>query len=165
MKGKIVSTFKKWWVTVLVFALILPLVSCSKRRSETFLSNLGFTQCDYSPSGAPIGSFDIYVKRSENYQDTYEVYIVTVQADAPGDIVSIFVGNSSKAYQPMREQVVIYDQQTIFAGYLKDFELEQYNILHIVPYEPGQSYINQNPVKDVMCELPYPGDGSTEGWQ
>jgi hypothetical protein len=61
--------------------------------------------------------------------------------------------------------VVLYDQQTIFAGYLTDFDLEQYNILHVTPYEPGVSYIQQNPQLDAMCDLPYPGDGTSEYYQ
>jgi hypothetical protein len=154
MKGKFVLKLKKWWLTALVFTLVLPLVSCSKKRKETLQADYGFTQCD-----GTIGSFDVYVIRSKTNPGTFEISIITIQADAPGDIASITVANSSKAYKQLIPQVVLNNDQEIFGGYLTESELNQYDILAITPYDPSTNFADQVSAKDALCTLPLPGDG------
>lgn len=115
---------------------------------------MGFGYCD-----GTLGSFDVYVMRSPNAPGLYELSIIPVQLDAPGDIVSVTVANENMAYKELVGQVVVFNEAEIRAGMLTETELSNYTILAITPYQPGVSFLDVNAEKDAICALPLPGDG------
>lgn len=158
LKGRIVVMVKKWWVLALVFTLALSLTSCSSKKRNLNAGNPnGFGYCD-----GTLGSFDIYVVASPSNAGLYELSVIPVSLDAPGDIVRVAVANNSLAYKEMVTQVVVNPQQEIFAGYLTVSDLQNYDILAITPYEPGVSFLEGTAEKDAICSVPLPGDDGTQ---
>lgn len=153
---------KRWWLIALVFTLALSLTSCSKHRPDEALqadADYGFTYCD-----GTIGSFDVYVIRSKQDPTLYELSIIPVNLDAPGDIARINVANRQPNYKEMVHEVVLYPNSEIFGGYLTEADLQTYDILAITPFDgSGQSFLEQQAEKDALCTLPLPGDGTTDG--
>ncbi len=145
---------KRWWVIALVFTLALSLTSCSRAKQTQLQADYGFGYCDGS-----IGSFDVYVIRSQTQPGMYELTVIPVTLQQPGDIVSITVANKSLAYKQMVNQVVINPQQQVFSGYLSDTDLTTYDILAITPYAAGQTFLNAQSDAEALCTLPLPGDG------
>ena len=160
MMGKFVVMMKRWWVLALVFTLALSLTSCSKRKSNLQAADYGFGYCDGS-----IGSFDVYVIPSKGSPGLYELSIIPVSVNA-GDIAKIVVLNQSLSYKPMLNQVVLQNEQEIFAGHLTESEVSSYDTLAIIPWDPSQENvtpIEQNNDKDALCALPLPGYETGDG--
>lgn len=133
----------------------IALTSCSRNRNTQGLqANYGFGYCD-----GTLGSFDVYVIQSDAQPGLYEVSVIPVALNAPGDIVSITVANQQLAYKEVVPQVVLFAEQEIFAGYLTETELLTYDILAITPYQPGVTFLEATPESDALCTLPLPGDG------
>ncbi len=148
---------KRWWLIALVFTLALSLTSCSKRLPQDLQSGpvYGFGYCDGS-----MGAFDVYVIPSQTDSSTYQLAIIPVSLDQPGDIVRIDLANSSPSYKSEVSELVLQPNQEINAGYLTDSDLQSYNILSITPYDgSGATYLEQAGEKDAICNLPLPGDG------
>lgn len=142
---------KRWWIVALVFTLALSLTSCS-RKSLIPQSGYGLGYCD-----GTLGSFDVYVYPTST-SGIYQVSVIPVSLDAPGDIVSITVANQSLQYRELQTQVVVNQDMEILAGTLTDKELESYDILAITPYQPGVTFLEATPEKDAVCRLPLPGE-------
>jgi hypothetical protein len=151
MIGSAFSMMKRWWIVALVFTLALSLTSCS-RKSLIPQSGYGLGYCD-----GTLGSFDVYVYQTST-AGIYQVSIIPVQLDAPGDIVSVVVANQSLQYRELQTQVVVNNDMEILVGTLTDTELEAYDILAITPYQPGVTFLEATPEKDAVCRLPLPGD-------
>jgi len=151
MKRK--TTMKKWWMIAMVFALALSLTSCSRRGAS---ANYGINYCD-----GTMGEFDIYTAAVAGQAGTYKVVVIPVSLSAAGDVVSITVVNqSSLAYKEMVQQVVVYVDQEITAGFLTEAELQTYDLIAITSYTPGTDFLSANPEKDAICGLPLLGDGA-----
>lgn len=147
---------KRWWIVALVFTLALSLTSCSRKKTQLGPnSGYGLGYCD-----GTLGSFDVYVYETSS-PGLYQVSIIPVSLDAPGDIVSITVANQGLAYKELQTQVVLFQDREILAGTLTDTELENYELLAITPYQPGVSFLEATPEKDAVCTLPLPGDNNT----
>lgn len=153
MKGKTVLMIKRWWLTAVVFTCALSLTSCSKKKpgNELLSAEPGYTQC-----AGTIGDFDIWLYASDKHVGMYELYVIPYQLDAAGDIASITVANSSLAYKQLVTQVVLNPDQTIFAGYLTEQEVENYNIIAITPYDPTTNFASSVSEKDAFCEYNLP---------
>ncbi len=150
----VVAVVKRWWVLVLVFALALSLTSCAKKKAKT-VANYGYTQCD-----GTMGAFDAYVIPSKFDVTKYEVSIVPIQLDVAGDIATITVANTSLMYKTMQTEIVLNNNSPIFAGYLDSSEVETYDTLAILPYEPGVPFLEADPEKATICTLPLPGESN-----
>lgn len=160
MMGRFVVMMKRWWVLALVFTLALSLTSCSKRKSNLQSANYGFGYCDGS-----FGSFDVYVIPSKGSPGMFELSIIPVQVTA-GDIAKIVVLNQNLSYKPMISQVVLQSEAEIFAGYLSEAEVNSYDTLAIIPWDPNQENvtpIEQNNDRDALCALPLPGYETGDG--
>jgi hypothetical protein len=151
MTRNFVLVMKRWWMVALVFTLALSLTSCS-RKSLIPQSGYGLGYCD-----GTLGSFDVYVYPTAS-SGVYQVSVIPVSLDAPGDIVSITVANQSLQYRELQTQVVLNNDMEILAGTLTDTELEAYDIIAITPYQPGVTFLEATPEKDAVCRLPLPGD-------
>ena len=156
--GRIVVMMKRWWVLALVFTLALSLTSCSKRKKQLQTADYGFGYCD-----GTIGSFDIYVIPSKSSPGMYELSIIPVQLDAPGDIAKITIASQNLSYKEVVPQVVLQNEQEIFAGNITESDLQNYEILAITPWEAGVTFLEQETDKDALCSLPLPGTGDTVG--
>lgn len=150
---------KRWWILALVFTLALSLTSCSRGPSKDLQNGYGLGYCD-----GTIGSFDVYVYKTAS-TGIYQVSVIPVSLDSPGDIVSITVANQGLAYKELQTQVVLFQDREILAGTLTDTELETYEMLAITPYQPGVSFLEATPEKDAVCYLPLPGDGASSPQQ
>ncbi|NBY19330.1 hypothetical protein EBQ74_03600 [bacterium] len=160
MKGKLINLMRKWWLMALVCTLALSLTSCAKRRNFNLSGAYGFTQCD----GAN-WSFDVYTIRSQSQPGTFELLIMPVTIDTPGDIASVTIANQQNGYRQLVSQVVLYAEQEIYAGVLTSADLNNYPILAITNFDPSTNFINQNAQKASFCEIPLPGDGNVQGQQ
>ncbi|MBY0370794.1 hypothetical protein K2X33_08910 [bacterium] len=146
------TNMKKWWMIAAVFALALSLTSCSRRGSS---SNYGLNYCD-----GTMGQFDVYTVAVPNQPGTYKVVVDPISLSAAGDVVSITVVNqTSLAYKELVQQVVVYVNQRITAGYISEAELQNYNLIAITTYMPGVDFLGAQPAKDAICGLPLLGDG------
>ena len=154
MMGRIVSMTKRWWIVAVVFTLALSLTSCSRRQNLVPLAEYGFGFCD-----GTIGSFDVYVIKNRQDPNLFDISIIPVALNAPGDIVSITVANQNLAYRELVTQVVLFNDTEIRAGTLSTSELAQFDILAITPYQPGVTFLEVNSAQDALCDLPLPGDG------
>jgi hypothetical protein len=153
MMGRVVLMMKRWWMVALVFTLALSLTSCS-RKALAPQTGYGLGYCD-----GTLGSFDVYVYQTST-AGIYQVSVIPVSLDQPGDIVSITVANASLAYKVLQNQVVLFNDNEILAGTLTDTELELYDQLAITPYDSsGATWLEQAPEKDAVCYLPLPGEG------
>jgi hypothetical protein len=153
MKGKLKSLMRKWWLMALVSTLALSLTSCAKRKNYNLSGYYGFTQCD----GAN-WSFDVYLFRSQSQNGAYDLVIMPVQIDTPGDIASITIANQQQAYKQLVSQVVLNPEQEISAGMITYADLTNYPILAITAFDPTTSFVSQNSAKSAFCEIPMPGD-------
>jgi len=166
--GRFVVMMKRWWVLALVFTLALSLTSCTKKKTNLSGSDYGFGYCD-----GTMGNFDVYVIPSTSNPGLYELSIIPIQVATEGEIVKVNVLNSGLPYKEMVSQVVLQTEQEIFAGFLSESELQNYDTLAITPYDPSQAintdFPYQNNNDDAICSLPIPGyntgdelgDGST----
>jgi len=153
MMGRLFVVAKRWWILALVFTLALSLTSCSKKKKAVG-PNYGFTYCD-----GTLGSFDVYVIPKQGTTGYYELSIIPVQLDDPGDIVQVTIANGSRAYKSLVHQVVAVNDQEIYAGTLSEADLDGYDILDISLFDgSGVGYLEQAPAKYATCELPLPGD-------
>ena len=146
---------KKFWIIAAVFTLALSLTSCAKKKKEILQADYGFMQCD-----GTIGSFDVYLVKSKSTPGLFELSIMPVQVDAAGDIASITIASNTRAYKQLLPQVVLNNQQEIYAGILTEADLQQYDILAITPYDPSTNFADQVPAKEAFCQIPQPGDGA-----
>lgn len=160
MKGKILNVMRKWWLMALVCSLALSLTSCAKRRNYNYTGAYGFTQCD-----GPNWRFDVYTFRSTAQAGTFELIVMPVSIDTPGDIASVTIGNSQNGYKQLISQVVLNPQEEIYAGVLTSADLNNYPILAIANYDPSSNFINQYAQKISICEIPLPGEGVPQGQQ
>jgi hypothetical protein len=152
---------KRWWIIALVFTLALSLTSCAKRRPQDLqsLPEYGFGYCDGS-----IGSFDVYVIRTKQDTSLFELSIIPVNLDQPGDIARINIANKSPSYREVVHEIVLQPNQEIFAGYLTENDLQTYDIVAITPFDgSGATFLEQTAEKEAICTLPLPGDGTPDG--
>ena len=157
MKGRVVLMMKRWWITALVFTLALSLTSCARKTLNVQAYSYGQLPCDGS-----LGNFDAYLIAGQNgatYNGQYTLAIVPITLDAPGDIISVTITNSSLAYKTLIDQVVVNPSQEIDAGPLTDADLATYDILALTPYQAGVSFAAQSNEKDAICYMPQLGDG------
>ncbi len=160
MKGKFLNLMRKWWLMALVSTLALSLTSCAKRRNFNLSGAYGFTQCD----GAN-WSFDVYTVRSQSQVGTYELIIMPVSIDTPGDIASVTIANQQQGYKQLISQVVLNPEQEIYAGVLTNADLNNYPILAITAFDSSTVFTSQNSAKSSFCLVPLPGDGVAQGQQ
>lgn len=153
MMGSYVS-MKRWWIIAVIFTLSLSLTSCS--RSKT---TLGAAEFGYGPCDGTLGAFDVYVIRNRQDPNLFDISVIPVALDAPGDIVTITVANQSLAYRELVPQVSIFNDNEIRAGTLTEAELAQFDILAITPFQAGVTFLEGTADKDAICTLPLPGDG------
>jgi hypothetical protein len=151
---------KRWWMIALVFTAALSLTSCAKRKVNLQDYSYGYGQCDTSQGGYPLGQFDVYTIRSASYGGLYELSIIPVVLDLPGDVVMITIANSSLAYKDLVNQVTVMQDSEINAGILTEGDLNTYDVLSIgTPPQPTVPFPDRNFDKDVLCYVPLPGDG------
>jgi len=159
MKGRFLAMMKKWWMIAVVFALALSLTSCSRRNLQG-LDNNGLAYCPPDPNQSyTLGSFDIHVIPVVGVANTYKVVVMPVTMDAPGDVITItaYTASNPAAYMTLRTEVTAYPEGRIDAGYLSSEELNLYDRLALTSYTPGVSFLEGNPAKDALCDLPLPG--------
>lgn len=159
---------KRWWVLALVFTLALSLTSCSKKKTNLQGSDYGFGYCD-----GTMGNFDVYVIPSTSNPGLYEVSIIPIQVASEGQVIKVNVLNQGLPYKELVSKVTLITESEIFAGFLTESELNNYDTLAITPYDPNQElqadFTQQNNETDAICSLPLPGyntgdelgDGST----
>lgn len=167
---KMKNVMKKWWVTVLVFALALSLTSCSKKKKEQLQSNFGYRVCDDSrdvgdmqtPS---LGSFDVYLQKSTSNPGMYELFLYVVQPATSGDIVAFTVSSSQTGgYKTMVPEIVLDGpEQEISVGYLSAQEVQLYDVLAITPAQPGVSFAEQSSSQANFCYIPQIGENNQPG--
>lgn len=165
MKGKLVYMLKKWWLTLVVFTLVIPLVSCSKKKKEVLTANYGFTQCDGDNAQTSVGQFDVYLVRSKVQSGYYDIVIQVVEPT--NDVVSIWMANSSLGNELLKSQVVIQQQyQEIVIPNIPQSYIDQYPILAITGVDGSNTNLAlSNSTKANFCEIPLPGDGASAGDQ
>lgn len=147
---KVRMWIKRWWVVAAITGLGFSLTSCSKRRAGG--DNSGFASCEGS-----MGTFEINVYPTAK-KDLYELHITPVTLAEPTDIAQINIANPSVSYRTQVPQVVLNNDQSIFAGFLTGQDLERFDIVAITPFEPGVSFPEQNTDREAFCELPLPPD-------
>lgn len=153
MKGRMVSFMKKWWMIAVVFALALSLTSCARRPGS--LVNYGLNYCD-----GTMGQIDVYTVAVQGQPGTYKIILIPVALDQQGDVVSVTVVNQTTlSYKQIVEQVVLYNDQQVNAGYISEDELNTYDLIAITTFTPGVDFLAANPAKDAICGLPLIGDG------
>jgi len=159
--GRFVVMMKRWWVLALVFTLALSLTSCSKKKTNLQGSDYGFGYCD-----GTMGSFDVYVIPSSTSSGLYELSIIPIQVASEGSVAKIHVLNQGLPYKQMVSSVTLITESEIFAGFLTEAELENYDTLAITPYDPNQELQNdftqQENATDAICSLPLPGYNTGE---
>jgi hypothetical protein len=160
MKGKILKAMRKWWLMVLVGTLALSLTSCAKRKLYSLSGPYGFTQCDGTG-----WTFDVYTVRSQSQYGSYDLVIMPVSVDTPGDIASITIANSNQAYKQLVSQVVLNPNQEIDAGMISSSDLTNYPILAITPFDSTNNFVSSTPQKSAYCYIPLPGDGLSPNQQ
>jgi len=129
MKGRIVEVVKRWWVMALVVTLALSLTSCSRKRQPMTPAFID-TQCNGS-----LGDFDIYVVPSRLGPGRYDIQIMPIAVDDPGDVIQIAVSNG-QGFKLLVPQVAVYDEEQIYAGTLMENELLTYDMLAMTTYHP-----------------------------
>ncbi len=144
---------KRLWVMALLLTLALSLTSCSSKKQFSGGQDYGYTFCQ-----GTLGTFDVYVIPSKADPTLYELSIIPVQLDAPGDIVQVSVASQSLSYRQMLPQVVVQEGEEIFGGNLTDNDLNTFNMLAITPFDPSNNFLQSNSEKETICNLPQPGD-------
>src|SRR5688500_9906466 len=99
---------KRLSLIALVVTLVFPMAACSKKKKELVSSDYGYVACD-----GTMGQFDVYVIRSKTDPQLFELSIIPYQLDAAGDIASITIANSNRAYKQLVNQVVLNPEQEI----------------------------------------------------
>ncbi len=158
MTGRLVFIMKRWWITALVFTLALSLTSCAKKQLNVQDASYGEASCD-----GTLGNFDVYLIASQangTYSGTYQIAIVPVTLDAPGDIVMVTLSNAAvTAYRTLIEQVVVNTDQEVDSTIISAADVQTYDVLAITPYQPGVPFPAQQNQKDTICYLPQLGQG------
>ncbi|MCX6102441.1 MAG: hypothetical protein NT000_04165 [Proteobacteria bacterium] len=154
MKGKLINMMRRWWLMALVSTLALSLTSCAKRRNYNLSGDYGYVQCDGTN-----WSFDVYTFRSQSQNGGYDLVIMPVSIDTPGDIASVTIANSNQAYKQLVSQIVLNPEQEISAGTLSAADFNNYPILAITPFDPSSNFVSQNSTKSTFCNIPVPGQG------
>lgn len=152
--GKVIAMVKKWWVLALVFTLAMSLTSCSSKKRA--LTGGGQFPCDGS-----IGQFDGTLLRSPNNPALFELELIPIKVDRPGDVVSITVANRNADYKDMLSAATLDNDTPIFVGHLTESELRSYPILAILGVRQGEfgvPFPDRNPEKDAYCILPDPDE-------
>lgn len=111
------------------------------------------------PCDGSLGNFDVYLIKAQTTPVTYQLAIIPVTLDAPGDIISVTITNSSLAYRTLIDQVVVNLSQEIDAGPLTDADLQTYDVLALTLYQAGVPFSGQQSGKDAVCYMPQLGDG------
>lgn len=123
-----------------------------------------------SPCDGSLGNFDVYLiagtgSSGTTYNGTYQLAIMPISLDAPGDIVSVTVLNESKAYKVLISQVSLAVGQEVDAGPLSSADLTTYDIMSLTPYQAGVVFTAQQNEKDAFCYIPQQGQGTTQQLQ
>lgn len=145
----------------LQIALAISLAGCAAPNPQDLqaLPQYGFGYCDGS-----IGSFDVYIIRSPQDYTMFQLAIIPVNLDQPGDIVRVDIANQAPAYRELVHEVVLQPNQEIDAGYLSMTDLQTYTILAITPYDgSGATFLEETSSTEAICNLPNPGDGTANG--
>jgi hypothetical protein len=136
-------------------ALLVALMGCAKPKLDVQQYSYGYGHCD-----GTLGSFDVYLLlNSQGGGGTYQIAIIPVSMNSPGDIISVTITNSSLAYKQLVEQVVATPDQEIDAGAITAADLQNYNILALTPFQPGVSFPDAQNSSDALCYIPQLGDG------
>ena len=154
IEGESAVMIKKWWVLALVVTLALSLTSCGKKKKQT-TGNYGVSEC-----AGTIGDFDVYTMPSSGKAGYYDVIVLTYQIAQPGDIATITIADSvGLGYKTLASQVVLQDEDEIFAGTISEAELQKYDTISITPFTTQTNFAEQNSEADATCELPLIGVG------
>lgn len=144
------SKTSRWWMMALMAMLALVLTSCGKK--STLTNNYGWSKCV-----GTMGELDVYTVPSKADPTRYEVFVIPIKLTAAGDVATATVVNQqSLAYKELVNQVVLFDQQEIFLGYLSKGELSTYDVIGITSYQAGVSFLQANPARSAFCSLPIP---------
>jgi hypothetical protein len=152
---------KRGIITGLLVALAIWSGGCAKPNPQDLqsLPQYGFGYCDGS-----LGSFDVYTIRSPQDYTMFQLVIIPVNLENPGDIVRIDIANQAPAYRELVHETVLQPNQEISAGYLSMTDLQTYTILSISPFDgSGATFLQQTPSTSALCNLPDPGDGTVGG--
>jgi hypothetical protein len=140
---------------VLALALVLQLWGCAKPKLDVQQYSYGYGQCD-----GTLGSFDVYlILNAQQGGGSYQLSIIPVSMNNPGDIISVTITNSNLGYKQLVGQVVATPDTEIDAGYLTSADLQNYTILALTPYQPGVSFPDAQNSSDALCYLPQLGQG------
>lgn len=154
LSGSYVIKMKKLLLPVLVLTLALSLTSCSRKNNPSLQNQNEFA---YFACDGSIGQFDAYLIRSKTNPGLIQLSVIPVTLTNPGDIVSINVANSQLAYKEMVNQVVLFTDKEINAGFLTEQELQTYDRLAVTPFQPGVSFLEVQADRDAVCNVPLLG--------